>query len=124
MTSQGSAVNATVCPKGVSSLAPSVAEDVLIVDGIQDAVLSLASLAPGKNNKWRLSDGNLKMSATINDTAFLIAHRNNREFFSKRDSLICRLRIRQWQTAKGLRSEYEVMEVTKHLRPTYQICLP
>lgn len=121
---QGSSVNITVGAGDLPSFVSPVAEDVLIIDDVRDAVFSIVSLTFKEDNKWRLSDGQATISAAIADTTFLSAVHNDLESFSKGDSLVCKLRVRQWQTATGARSEYEVVEVTQHLRAARQISLP
>jgi hypothetical protein len=66
----------------------------------------------------------LTISATITDNAFLSTVRNKTKHLSKQDVLVCRLRVRQWHTANGARSEYEVVEVMQHLRPLHRISVP
>ncbi|WP_369928074.1 hypothetical protein [Xanthomonas sp. NCPPB 2632] len=58
------------------------------------------------------------------DKEFLHAVNNDLESFSKGDSLICEVHVRQWQTATGTRTEYEVVKVKGHLRAARQIQLP
>jgi hypothetical protein len=85
---------------------------------------SIVSLAFKEDNKWRMSDGSSTISATISDTEFLHAVNNDLESFSKGDSLVCRVWVRQWQTSNGTRTEYEVVKVARHLRAARQISLP
>lgn len=121
---QGTSVNITVGAGDLPSFVSPAAEDVLIIDDVRDAVFSIVSLTFKEDNKWRLSDGQATISAAIADTTFLSAVHNDVESFSKGDALVCKLRVRQWQTATGARSEYEVVEVTQHLRAARQIGLP
>lgn len=121
---QGSSVNVLVRDTERSSFVAPAPEEMLIIDDVRDMAFSIVSLAFKEDNKWRLSDGSSTISATISDVEFLHAVNNDLESFSKGDSLVCRVRVRQWQTSNGTRTEYEVIKVTKHLRAARQIALP
>lgn len=120
----GAKVNITIQDAERDAFIAPQAQDVLIIDDVRDMVFSIVSLAFKEDNKWRLSDGASTISASISDTAFLSAVNDNIASFSKGDSLVCRVRVRQWQTANGARAEYEVVEVRNHLRAARQIQLP
>lgn len=121
---KGSSVNLVVSQAERESFLAPTEEDILIIDDIRDMVYSIVSLTFKEENKWRLSDGSSTISATISDAVFLHAVHNDMASFSKGDSLVCRVRIRQWQTRNGARSEYEVVHVKDHLRAARQIDLP
>lgn len=103
--------------------APGV-EDDLLLDEVRKMAFSIVSLAFKEDNKWRLYDGAATIHATISDQAFLARVDQNLETFAKGDSLICMVRVRQWQTASGVRTEYEVVEVLEHRQAARQIRLP
>lgn len=121
---RGSSVNVTVGQEERDAFHAPAVEDVLIIDDIRDMVYSIVALTFKEENKWRLSDGSSTINATISDAAFLRAVHSDMESFSKGDSLVCSVRIRQWQTRHGARSEYEVIHVKDHLRAARQIDLP
>ncbi len=102
---------------------PSI-EDDLILDDVRKMAFSIVSLAFKDDNKWRLYDGAATIHATISDPGFLARVDQNVERFAKGDLLICQVRVRQWQTASGARTEYEVMEVLEHRQAARQIRLP
>jgi hypothetical protein len=102
---------------------PSI-EDDLILDDVRKMAFSIVSLAFKDDNKWRLYDGAATIHATISDPSFLARVDQNVERFAKGDLLICQVRVRQWQTASGARTEYEVMEVLEHRQAARQIRLP
>jgi hypothetical protein len=77
-----------------------------------------------EDNKWRLSDGSATINAIFSDAEFLSAVDQNLESFSKGDVLICDVRVRQWQTASGAKTDYEVIKVIEHRRAARQIPLP
>ena len=121
---QGSSVNVVVRDTERHSFVAPAPEELLIIDDVRDMAFSIVSLAFKEDNKWRLSDGSSTISATISDAEFLHAVNNDLESFSKGDSLVCRVWVRQWQTSNGTRTEYEAIKVAKHLRAARHIALP
>lgn len=103
--------------------APEVEED-LLVDDTRRMVFSIVSLAFKEDNKWRLSDGAATINATISDVAFLDDVNNNLATFAKGDVLVCTVRIRQWQTQTGARTEYDVVKVDEHKHAARQLRMP
>lgn len=99
-------------------------EDDLILDDVRKMAFSIVSLAFKEDNKWRLYDGAATIHATISDAGFLARVDQNVERFAKGDLLICKVRVRQWQTPSGARTEYEVAEVLEHRQAARQIRLP
>jgi hypothetical protein len=100
-------------------------EDDLILDDVRKMAFSIVSLAFKEDNKWRLYDGAATIHATISDEWFLSRVDQNIERFAKGDSLICMVRVRQWQTSlAGVRTDYEVTEVLEHRQAARQIRLP
>ena len=99
-------------------------EDVLLVDEVRKIAFSIVSLAFKDDNKWRLHDGAATIHASISDAGFLERVDNNQISFAKGDVLVCMVRVRQWQTATGARTDYEVIEVVEHRSAARQIQLP
>lgn len=99
-------------------------EDDLLLDDERKMVFSIVSLAFREDNKWRLYDGAATIHATISDVGFLTRVDNNLELFAKGDVLICMVRVRQWQTISGARTEYDVTEVLEHRQAAVQLRLP
>lgn len=94
-------------------------EDTKIIDEVRKGAYSIISLAFKEDNKWRLSDGQTTYSVAVKDEDFLKRVENNEISFAKNDVLVCEIHIQQWQTAQGLKTEYDLMKVDKHL-PAYQ----
>jgi hypothetical protein len=80
---------------------------------------SIVSLAFKDDNKWRLSDGEAIISASILDKNFLAEVEKDRPF-SKGDILICEMKQRQTHTSSGLRSEFDLVRVVEHRRAPRQ----
>lgn len=71
---------------------------------------------------WRLSEGNVRFWASIEDLEFLAAVDEHKELFGKGDILRCRIRIVQSRRpgGAGLKTEYHVVKVLEHLRAPTQ----
>jgi hypothetical protein len=98
--------------------------DELLVNEERRMVFSIVSLAFKDDNKWRLYDGSNTIHATISDADFLARVDANQESFSKGDVLICEVRVQQWQTFDGAKTDYEVVRVVEHRTASRQIALP
>ncbi|MDN7643820.1 hypothetical protein QZM59_22910 [Burkholderia cenocepacia] len=94
--------------------------DALLLDEHRKMAFSIVSLAFKDDNKWRLHDG----TATITDAGFLSRVNNSQISFSKGDVLLCNVRVQQWQTSDGAKTEYEVTDVLEHRPAGLQIPLP
>lgn len=103
--------------------APTNIEETLILDETRTMSFSIVSLAFKEDNKWRLSDGNAIFSVSILDEDFIKQVDSNLISFAKGDILVCEIRIQQWQTVKGARTEYDVIQVIEHRKSPRQISL-
>ena len=95
----------------------------LILDETRRHAFSIVSLAFRPGNKWRLTDGQATFSVSMMDEGFQYRVDNNELAFSKDDVLVCDMRTVQWQTHQGLKTEYEIVAVNRHL-PARQLSLP
>lgn len=82
---------------------------------------SIVTLTFKDGNKWRLYDGNATINAVISDLEFRRRVNANLVHFTKSDVLICNVRVRQWQTSSGAKTEYEILEVLEHRHGMEQI---
>jgi len=73
-----------------------------------------------RGRKWRLSNGAQTIQAEITDEAFWKKIDASEEAFSKEDYLVCIVRMDQWLSAAGLRTEYKVIRVEDHSSPPKQ----
>lgn len=96
----------------------------VFVEDERKMAFSIVSLAFREDNKWRLYDGAATIYATISDTEFLDRVDANQEIFAKGDVLVCLVRVRQWQTVSGARTEYDVIRVLEHRQAARQLRLP
>lgn len=77
-----------------------------------------------KGRKWRLSNGAQTIQAEIIDEAFWAKVDASDMSFAKDDYLECEVRMSQWLSASGLRTEHEVVKVRRHIPAPRQGGLP
>jgi hypothetical protein len=77
-----------------------------------------------RGKKWRLSSGAQTIMAEIQDPSFWDRVERSEESFAKEDYLVCLVRMDQWLTPAGLRTEYVVEEVVDHMKPPRQDRFP
>lgn len=102
---------------------PELPEEEQVITSRRRAFVRLIEIAFEENLKWRLSDGENKFYATIEDRDFL-DQINKGKPFSKGDVLEVELETTQVASFKGIRNEYRVLKVIKHLSRPQQIPLP
>lgn len=64
------------------------------------------------------------INAIISDVDFQHKVDRNQINFAKGDILVCDVRVRQWQSAQGAKTDYEVIRVLEHHTASRQISLP
>lgn len=99
-------------------------DDTPLIDDERDMAVTLSAVAFEPGKKWRLNDGGHVFWASIDDSAFVRRVQLNQEAFRAGDILICRVRVRQWQTENGLRSDYTVIRVQDHIPGARDVPLP
>lgn len=77
-----------------------------------------------RGRKWRLSNGAQTIQAEIEDEAFWARVDASEESFSKEDYLVVIVRMDQWLTTSGLRTEYVIVKVEQHIPAPKQSPLP
>jgi hypothetical protein len=68
---------------------------------------------PGK--KWRLSNGSQTIMAAIEDEKFWREVEASMVSFSSSDYLVCEVRMDQWLTPAGLKTEFTIEHVDRHI---------
>ena len=91
-----------------------------ISDTIRDINLQIINLSFKEDNKWRVTDGDVSFSVTIEDASFLNRIANSEIAFSKGDFLVCSIREKQTSTSNGLKMERSIVEVKDHRSATRQ----
>ena len=89
-------------------------QDDLLTDTVKEVAFSIVSLTFKEDNKWRLNDGRGIISALIADKEFLDRVARNAVSFAKGDILICEVRMRQFRSGNGLKTEHIVQRVIEH----------
>jgi len=104
----------------VHMVVPNPGERV-IVDQTIDMALAIVAISFKPGNKWRLHDGQSELHVHIEDDAFIEKVMSNHAHFSAGDYLTCRVRVKQFETPKGLRREHTIVEVIDHHQAYQQI---
>ncbi|MGN6480538.1 hypothetical protein [Luteibacter sp.] len=99
-------------------------EEVLHIDDVRDMLFSMAACPGTDTRAWRLSDGEAAVTARISDEPFLAAVEDGRITLLKGDLLACRTRVRQWRGRRGIRTEYELVQISRHIRADRHLPLP
>ena len=74
-----------------------------------------------RGRKWRLSNGSQAIMATIEDQDFWRRIETAAESFSSADYLVCDVRMDQWFSPAGLKTEYTIEKVADHIPAPKQI---
>lgn len=77
-----------------------------------------------RGRKWRLSNGAQTIQAEIEDEVFWRKVEASEVSFAKEDYLVCVVRMDQWLSPTGLRTEYVIERVDEHLPAPKQSGLP
>jgi len=77
-----------------------------------------------RGRKWRLSNGAQTIQAEIVDEEFWRRVNASDVSFSKEDYLVCTVRMDQWLSPSGLRTEYVIVRVEDHIPAARQEPLP
>ena len=97
-------------------------EDVVSVSE-HEQLFSIVSVVFKQGNKWRLFDGNKEINASIKDSHFLDDVENGNITFAEGDRLQCVVKLTQLETPRGLKNNYEITEVKKHIKRPDQLSL-
>jgi hypothetical protein len=87
------------------------------------ATFSIQNLSFKEDNKWKLSDGTNTFFVTILDKSYLDKIDKNLVSFLKGDRLKVKLRVKNFETSSGLKTDYEVLEIIEHTKPPTQLPL-
>ena len=77
-----------------------------------------------RGRKWRLSSGAQTITAEIEDEHFWLKVEASQLSFAKDDFLVCTVRMDQWFSPSGLKTEYTVEKVEQHIPSAKQAGLP
>ncbi len=77
-----------------------------------------------QRRKWRLSSGAQTIAAEIEDQQFWAKVDASQVAFAKDDYLVCKVRMDQWFSSNGLKTEYTVERVEQHIPLPKQANIP
>lgn len=77
-----------------------------------------------RGRKWRLSNGAQTIQAEIVDEQFWARVNASEMSFAKEDYLVCQVRMDQWLSPTGLRTEYVIVRVEQHIAAPKQAVIP
>ncbi len=117
-------ISETIKKDELSCFEISETESEKINEDVFTATYSIQSLSFKKGSKWKLSDGTNSIFVTILDNEYLEKIEGNLVSFSKGDRLKVKLRIKNYENTKGLKTDYEVLKILDHTKPPTQITFP
>lgn len=88
------------------------------------ATFQIKRLFFDRGRKWRLSSGAQTITAEILDETFWQQVDASQLSFAKDDYLVCRVRMDQWLSQTGLKTEYAIDRVDRHIPSIKQPGLP
>ncbi len=107
---------------------PPAPDDQLITHVLppQSRQVMLTILSPNfkEGNKWKFSDGQSSITATIGDKSFMEDVNMRRISFSKDDVLTCELLTSQSASSTGIKTEHEITRVINLRHGMKQLALP
>lgn len=77
-----------------------------------------------RGRKWRLSNGAQTIQAEIEDEDFWRRVETSEVSFARDDYLVCTVRMDQWLSSNGLRTEYVIARVEQHIPAPKQAGFP
>lgn len=89
-----------------------------------EQAFTIVSVTFKDGNKWRMTDGQSTISATIEDADFLAKVNNHDISFTKDDVIHCTVRQEQSVGPDGLKADTFITKVHEHTRMFRQVVLP
>jgi hypothetical protein len=86
-----------------------------------EKILQIISPSFNEENKWRVSDGNSTFYVSIEDVNFVNKIKTRAILFGNNDSLLAKLKLRQWFENGELKTENEIVEVINYLPAPEQL---
>jgi arsenate reductase-like glutaredoxin family protein len=100
-------------------------DDEKILESTSKVAFKIITASFEEGYKWRLTNGQDKITAAINDQSFISRIDNNEVSISKSDTLIVEMKTTQWQSQNGsIKTENEIIEVLEHRKSPNQLAIP
>lgn len=110
------------CTPEISKLGPG---EEKIIESTSKAVFKIVTASFEEGYKWRLTNGQDRITATLKDQAFIDKIDNNEVSLSKEDLLIVKMRSTQWHSQDGnIKTENEILQVIEHKKRVTQLAIP
>ena len=101
---------------------PNVTQEEML-DTMGRAIYHVLNASFDENLKWRFSDGECRITASMKDQEFLDSLDKGLVSFTKGDMLEVEIRTRQWKTETGLVTDREITKVLSHHKKYIQLPL-
>ncbi len=88
-----------------------------VIDHTVERALTIETPSFKENVMWRVSDGASSYLVKMLDDAFVEQVQNGDVSLNARDTLVVQLRSHQYRTEAGLKTDYEVIKVERHIPP-------
>lgn len=97
----------------------------IILESTSKAAFKIVTASFEEGYKWRLTNGQDKITATINDQLFINRIDSNEVSISKKDLLMVEMKTTQWQLQDGsIKTENEIIKVLEHTKSPNQLVIP
>lgn len=92
-------------------------KEELILEAYSTGIYKVITASFEEGYKWRLSNGQDKINASISDKNFMELIESNKISISKEDLFKVKIKTKQWKkTDNSLRTENEIVEVIEHIK--------
>jgi len=96
-----------------------------LIENTSRAAFKIVTASFEEGYKWRLSNGQDKITATLKDQTFIDQIDSNEVSLSKEDILIVEMKTIQWQALDGtIKIENEIIKVLEHRKKATQLVIP
>ena len=100
-------------------------EEEIIMENTTKVAFKIVTASFEEGYKWRLTNGQDKITATIKDQSFIDQIDRNEVSISKKDILIAEMKTIQWQLEDGgIKTENEIIKVLEHRKSPNQLVIP
>jgi hypothetical protein len=97
----------------------------IILESTSKAAFKIVTASFEEGYKWRLTNGQDKITATIKDQSFISKIDSNEVSISKKDLLMVEMKTTQWQLQDGsIKTENEIIKVLEHTKSPNQLAIP
>ena len=104
-------------------ITPATGEKI-VEDQTIETTLQAITVSFEEGYKWRFTDGETSFTASVKDEGFINRIQDNKVAFAKGDALKVKLHKTVILSDKGLKPDYEILEIVEHFQVGKQIELP